>query len=116
MKVFLHMEQLLYPLPIYHVAVQYNKTRYDFHPKNIPIPTQLLRRMKRCPRRSIYIGKTSKSHEEVNEYILKNCKTTYMFPIYDCRHYTQTIIDYTNYDNNLHLTNPLYLYNLFENI
>lgn len=114
MKILLHIEQLLNPLPVYHVAVQCGQKRYDFHPRNVNIPRFLVSRMKRCPRKIIHIGNTDKTINEIDNFVNLHCNKDYMFPVYDCRHYTQSVIMYvTNKDINL--TDPIFLHDLFHN-
>ena len=112
MSIFLRIEQLVHPIPIYHVALKHKNKRYDFHPKNIKIPQWTNNRMKNCPNCEVYVGESEKTQVEIESFINKS-KKTYMFPIYDCRHYTQELLDFTCV-NTLNVINPCKLHNLFE--
>lgn len=112
MHVQLHVEQIFKKVPIYHVAVGYKvgplSARFDFHPKErfaISVSGN---------RRVVSLGKTDKNIMQVLSYEQSMNKNYFLF-LNDCRHYSNSLIDYSlPKSQRINTLNPIKLHLLYN--
>lgn len=94
--VYLHIEKLIEPLPLYHIGMKFQykrkSVRYDFgHSKN---PIKLINTKSDKINHTIYLDKSKKTIDEVIEYEYK-INRNYILGLNDCRHYTRNLAEWT---------------------
>ena len=90
-KIFIHLEQLIYNTNIYHIGISfcsiYKSTRYDIRWITIP---SVIKSNYTYKTRTIFWDYSNKDIESVINYE-HSLKYKYILGIYDCRHYVKNL-------------------------